>query len=97
MSRKLCLALYLALSLSLVACGRGKSEDAKRVALSGNWGLAQIAECAERNVKSDRLVLYGNGTFDQHTLFKDGQRYDSTGNHWEYLGAIRSVSTRGWM
>src|SRR5437868_4160376 len=88
--------VYLTAILLLIACSKGKSEQSKRLAIAGRWGLAQIEECRQRNVNSDRLLLYENGTFEQHTLFNDGERYDSTGNRWEYLGNNK-VRLHSWL
>jgi hypothetical protein len=42
--------------------------------------------CAEGQIVSDRLILRRDGTFEQHTVLKDGTNYDSRGQKWEYLG-----------
>jgi hypothetical protein len=64
----------------------------------GEWDLLLRHECENYPIRSDRLTLHADGTFDQHTVLKDGQKVESTGQHWRYLekDSIALSSRRDW-
>lgn len=52
--------------------------------LVGTWELLIRGSCTDYAIKSDRLVLHPDGTFEQHIISNSGKRIDATGQHWQY-------------
>ena len=87
MLRKLVVpSLLLVFALLLMAsCSRTPSVSGANRLLEGRWELAIGHDCSDYGIKSDVLVLHGDGSLEQHFLSTYGQRYDATDQHWSYL------------
>ncbi len=87
MLRKLSLlwALLLPCLLLTISCSRAPSVPEANRLLEGRWELVIGHNCSGYGIKSDVLILHGDGRLEQHFVSIYGQRYDSTDQHWSYL------------
>jgi|HubBroStandDraft_6_1064221.scaffolds.fasta_scaffold444506_1 hypothetical protein len=96
--------LVVTSSLLLVAflttsCNRQReSAESRSAQMPGTWELQMGDGCADYPIRSDTLVLRPDGTFDEHTVAKDGRALDSVGQNWEYLeeNSISLDKLRNW-
>ena len=73
-----------AIFLSL-GCSTKETEQVRRARLVGTWQLLVRHDCENSPVQSDTLILNSDGSFQQHTVLKNGHRFDSVGQHWSYV------------
>lgn len=71
--------------LANVSCNRTPTPAEANRLLPGRWELVLGHDCSDYGIKSDNLVLHGDGRLEQHFLSDYGQRYDTTDQHWSYL------------
>ena len=63
--------------------------------LEGNYHLVPHGQCDMGQIRSDRLILHDDGTFEQHTISKSGIHYDSLNEKWKYIGH-KSIRLDSW-
>jgi len=74
------------LLVGITACNQKSNSTETRRLLPGTWELKIGHSCASYPIRSDTLILHSDGTFEQHSVTKDGKQIDSMGQHWAYLG-----------
>lgn len=83
---KLALVGSALLAFAMISCNREQRNERSRSAqLVGKWELQIRHDCKDYPIQSDIMILHPDGTFDQHTVTKDGRRIDSLGQHWAYM------------
>lgn len=83
---KLALLCSVLLVFLLVSCHKDRpSEQSLSAQLTGTWELQIGHDCQDYPLQSDMMVLHSDGTFDQHTVIKDGRRVDSMAQRWAYM------------
>jgi hypothetical protein len=83
---KLALGSLTLLGLCAASCNRQQENPEFRSAqLVGTWELEMRHGCESYPIRSDTMVLHPDGTFDQHTVAKDGELLDTTGERWAYM------------
>jgi hypothetical protein len=66
------------------SCTRTPSPGGASRVLAGYWELALGHDCRDLGIRSDTLVLHGDGTLEQHFISLYNQRYDSDAGRWSY-------------
>ena len=78
-------ALFLSVQFLMVGCSKSPSVSQANQMLEGRWELVIGHDCGDYGIKSDVLVLHGDGSLEQHFRSTYGQSYDATDQHWSYL------------
>lgn len=52
--------------------------------LVGDWQLLIRHSCDTYGVKTDTLIMYADGSFDQHVAMNDGRKFDLSAQRWTY-------------
>ena len=91
-------AVAVAFVLSASCNGRPVVHENREPELVGDWDLLLRHDCENYAIRSDHLTLHADGTFDQHSVLKDGQKVESTGQHWRYLekDSVALSTRRDW-
>jgi hypothetical protein len=63
--------------------------------LEGHYHLVSNGPCDMGEIRSDRLILHDDGTFEQHTISKSVIHYDSLNEKWKYVGH-KSIRLDSW-
>jgi len=84
---KLAFGCTLLLGLYGTSCHEQQvSPETRSKELVGTYELLIRSSCKNYYpIRSDTMVLYPDGTFDQHVVAKDGKVYDSHGQLWAYM------------
>ena len=86
MLSKLSIVVGLALMYLCAACQKPPTPDSARKSLSGEWLLVVKSDCSDFGIRSDRLILHGNGQLEQHLEMADGRKLDSsTDSKWSFV------------
>jgi hypothetical protein len=85
MSRYLVVLLAILIGLTS-GCRRDKLLVGEHPSeLVGTWRLLVRSSCSEYGLKTDTLVLYADGRFDQHVAMNNnGKKFDLSAQHWSY-------------
>jgi hypothetical protein len=75
----------IALVIVLASCDTGADPATAARVLPGEYAFRPNNGCTYGPVKSDQLILYPNGTYDQHLRLQDGRSFDSTGQKWVFI------------
>jgi hypothetical protein len=78
-------ALVFALQLGTASCRKTPSPEEAHKLLTGEWRLVVRSDCAHWGIDSDTLILHADGTMEQHLKLRNGKKYDSVQEHWEFL------------
>ncbi len=78
-------ALVFALQLGIASCRKTPNPAEAHNLLTGEWRLVVRSDCAHWGIDSDTLILRADGTMEQHLKLRNGKKYDSVQEHWEYL------------
>jgi len=54
--------------------------------LAGEWVLIVKSSCSDLGIRSDKLILHGDGRLEQHLEMTSGKRFDSsTDSKWSFM------------
>jgi hypothetical protein len=78
--------VFLALLLLVlsVTCSRKPTVAVANRMLRGRWELKLGHDCQDYGIRSDELVLHGDGRLEQHFVSVYDQHYDADNEHWSY-------------